>query len=465
MLCIGTCCFDLNGARVCSAVLSVLGGLLLPGPANADDPEAGTLRGHGGPVKSVSVSSNGNSVLTGSFDYSAAIWDAPGEVAPKLVLRLWEHDGAVNSAQFVPGTKRVITASDDGKVALWDMQTGNLVKRFEGHSHKVVSIAVSGDGKVAASAAWDRTVRLWNLETLEAGPVLKGHRNSVNSVVLSSDGRVVFSAGYNGEIRQWDTTSGLLHRVLYKHGWGINVIALLAGEGALLFGSLNGEVGVLDITSGEVIKQLGSHERPVLSVATALEHGQVATGGGDGLIQVWDTRNWKVKYRHKHNYGPVWALDFSGDGKSMYFAGLDDHVALLQMEPDRPFAVAQSKLPRSFQQSEGLGPGELQFARKCSVCHSLGEDHKNRAGPSLIGVFGRRAGSLADYKYSSTLRNSKIVWGAHTIEQLFAEGPENFVPGSKMPLQKMSRREERLALIEYLKRATKVAPGNTQSGG
>jgi cytochrome c len=448
------------------AVLALAGGLVqlgwLTGPLAAADQ---TLRGHGGPVKAVVVSTDGDRVLTGSFDYSMGLWGVAADAAPALVQRVWDHDGAVNAVRFVPGRAQAISASDDGRVALWDLQSGKLVKRFEGHTHKVVAVDVSRDGKVAASAAWDRSVRIWNLADLKAGPVLEGHRNTVNAVALTSDGGKVFSAGYNGEIRQWDVRSGELDRVVYKHGWGVNVIALLAGEGQLLFGALNGSVGVLDLASGNVVRMLERHERPVLAVATALEHGVVATGGGDGLIQVWDTASWQVKFRHEHSFGPVWALDFSGDGKAVYFAGLDDHVAYWQMVPDKPFEVAESKLPRPFQKREGLGPGELQFARKCSICHSLGADHKNRAGPSLIGVFGRRAGTVPGYSYSRTLKESDIVWDAGTIERLFAEGPETFVPGSKMPLQKMTERGERLALIDYLKRATEVAgqrQGETQ---
>ncbi len=448
-----------------TAVVLALGAFLFAGacaaPANAADQ---TLRGHGGPVKSIQVSSDGDRVLTGSFDYSLGLWSIRPNSAPGLEKRIWDHDGAVNAVRFVPGSNRALTAGDDGRVALWDLESGGLIERFEGHTHKIAALAVSGDGRLAASAAWDRTIRIWNLETLEPGPVLEGHRNTVNAVVLSSDGTRVFSAGYNGEIRQWSSATGTLDRVIYKHGWGVNIIALLAGEGQLLFGALDGSVGVLDIQKGNTVKTLEKHERPVLAVATALELGQVATGGGDGLIQVWDTTDWRLKFRHEHGFGPVWALDFSHDGKAMYFAGLDDHVAYWQMEPDKPFAVAKSKLPRPFQRREGLGPGELQFARKCSICHSLGPDHNNRAGPSLIGVFGRRAGSVPGYSYSATLANSTIVWDARTIEQLFADGPENFVPGSKMPLQKMANRGERLALIDYLRRATRVAATNEREG-
>ena len=431
--------------------------------ASADDK---ALRGHGGPVKSIAVAADGKGALTGSFDYSMIYWRLD-EAPARAALRISDHDGAVNGARFVPGTEMAITASDDGTVALWDLKSGDLAHRFKGHSHKVVSVAVSKDGRWAASAAWDRTVRLWDLENRTAGPVLEGHANTVNAVVFSDDGKFVYSAGYAGEIRQWNVATGQLERTIYKHGWGINVLAPTGHGFHLLFGSLDGSVGMVELASGQLVRTLHRFERPVLSLTSLAEQEIVAAGSADGFIYVWDTVSWKAKYRHQFTEGPVWALAFSGDGNGMYFGGLDDHVAYWQMNPDRPFEVAQSEVPRRFQKSEGLDPGERQFARKCSICHSLGKDHANRAGPSLIGVFGRKAGTVPGYSYSQTLLKADFVWDETTIDRLFAEGPDHFVPGSKMPLQKMSKREERLALIEYLKRATTTAAekSSSQSGG
>jgi cytochrome c len=69
-------------------------------------------------------------------------------------------------------------------------------------------------------------------------------------------------------------------------------------------------------------------------------------------------------------------------------------------------------------------------------------------------LFGRRAGTVPGYKYSSALRHSALVWDEETIDALFREGPADYTPGSKMPLQRMPDAEERAALIAFLKRIT-----------
>ncbi|HKJ61346.1 MAG TPA: c-type cytochrome [Hyphomicrobiales bacterium] len=99
-------------------------------------------------------------------------------------------------------------------------------------------------------------------------------------------------------------------------------------------------------------------------------------------------------------------------------------------------------------------PGELEFHRKCSVCHTLTPDGKNRAGPTLYGLFGRRAGTVSGYEYSPALRNSGIVWSEETVSKLFDHGPDVVVPGTKMPIQRLKSVEHRDALIRFLKKAT-----------
>src|SRR6476620_2441942 len=72
-----------------------------------------------------------------------------------------------------------------------------------------------------------------------------------------------------------------------------------------------------------------------------------------------------------------------------------------------------------------------QLWRKCASCHTLEANGRNRAGPRLHGVFGRVAGSVADYRYSDALKNSGIIWTEQTLDA-YLKDAEAFVPGTKM---------------------------------
>lgn len=116
-------------------------------------------------------------------------------------------------------------------------------------------------------------------------------------------------------------------------------------------------------------------------------------------------------------------------------------------------ALAWAAAPALGQHAGDPEKGEALF-RKCVACHTVEENGRNKAGPRLFGLFGRRAGTVADYKYSPALRDSTLVWTPETVDALFAKGPETVVPGSKMPLQTMSDPKDRADLIAFLQRAT-----------
>jgi cytochrome c2 len=89
--------------------------------------------------------------------------------------------------------------------------------------------------------------------------------------------------------------------------------------------------------------------------------------------------------------------------------------------------------------------GAALFAERCAACHAL--DH-NMAGPMLGDLFGRHAGTMASYPYSAALRQSKLVWNPDNLDRWLA-GPQQFVPGSKMPISILDSNTRR-DLIAYL---------------
>jgi cytochrome c len=417
---------------------------------------AGNLVGHGGPVRAIRLPASG-AVFTGSFDYSAIVWDTLAE-PPRAAARFDGFNGAVNALAPIDAGSRFLAAGDDGMVSLADVARQTVVHTFNGHEGKVVGVAVSPDERLAATAGWDRTVRIWDLRRRLAGPVLNGHKAPVNAAAFSQDGAFVYTAGADGMLAEWSVADGAFVRAIAKHGWGINVLDRLKGARHLVYGALNGAVVVVELPAGTSARELAPHNGPVLALAVAERSELLATAGGDGRIRVYRTTDWQPVAEHHNPYGPVWALAFHPDGRSLYYGGLDDFVTRWQFSPQAPFEPVLGDFPRRFQvsrKSDGqLGAGEQEFARKCSVCHTLEPDGRNRAGPTLHKIFGRKAGTVPGYAYSVALRNSPIVWSEATIEKLFELGPDEFTPGSKMPLQKITNAESRKALIDYLKAAS-----------
>ncbi len=432
----------------------------------------GNLMGHGGPIKAIAVDRASGRALTGSFDYAMMVWDVTGEV-PRELARLDQHDGAVNAVAFVSPAEGVastqaLAAGDDGHLSLWDLDGQRRAHRFEGHQAKIVGLAVSQDGRWAATASWDRTARLWDLKARVAGPVLEGHTGPVNAVAFSGDGQSVFTGSADGQIREFRARDGALVRPVHRHGWGVNVLLRLPGSERLVFGSINGDAAVLDTRGGGTVTTLPAASRPILALAAVEKPGLLAVGSGDGMVRVVRLADGSLIEIYQNPFGPVWALAFRDGGTSLYYGGLDDFATLWRISPRADFEPVDTAFPRRFQVSgtpdDAVAQGEIQFARKCSVCHTLEPDGANRAGPTLHGIFGRRIATLPGYPFSEPLKGLDIVWTAETVSKLFELGPEVFTPGSKMPLQKMTDARQRANLIAYLKAASGPPPSPAVDG-
>ncbi|WP_208349299.1 c-type cytochrome [Pseudaestuariivita rosea] len=426
-------------------LIAVLCAVLLPCGALAQD--FFTLKGHGGPVMGIAVSPSGQ-IATASFDNAVGLWS--GETPQWLD----GHEAAVKSVLFVDDT-RIVSAGDDFQVLLWDTETGQ--SRVLGqHQGKIAGLAVSPDGAWIASASWDGTIGLWSMDD-GAARVLTGHSAGVNAVVFSDDGQRLYTASADGSIREWDLSADTEIRVLLSNGFGINTLVLNETGGWLAYGAVDGVTRIVDPRNADSIADFTLDRRPILAMVPSPDLTRLAVGDGEGFIMIIDTAQWQIVRDFRATLkGPIWALAFSQNGQNIHAGGLDDTMyswPIAQMDEIGPMQTAD----RSFlQDPETMENGERQFARKCSICHTLTPGSARRAGPTLHGVFGRKAGTVSDYSYSPTLTNSDIIWDKTTIDALFDEGPDHYIPGSKMPMQRITQQQDRDDLIAFLKRATET---------
>jgi len=92
--------------------------------------------------------------------------------------------------------------------------------------------------------------------------------------------------------------------------------------------------------------------------------------------------------------------------------------------------------------------GEKVF-KKCAACHSINKGGKNKIGPALYNVVGRKVGDVADYKYSKTLASYDKAW---TFEELngFLIKPAVYLKGTKMSYAGLRKEADRASIIKYL---------------
>ena len=203
------------------------------------------LKGHTASVLFGSYSSNGERLVSASRDKTVRVWDA---AAGALLITLAGHTERVNCAAFSPDGKTIASASDDGTIRIWNAETGALFKTLEGHTEEVNSAAYSPDGKTIASASDDGTIRIWNAETGALFKTLKGHRWMVNSAAYSPDGKTIASGGVDEMVRIWDAAAGTLLKKLEGHTGNVEWVGYSPDGKTLGSASEDGTVLIWDVS-------------------------------------------------------------------------------------------------------------------------------------------------------------------------------------------------------------------------
>ncbi|RMZ54109.1 hypothetical protein APUTEX25_002686, partial [Auxenochlorella protothecoides] len=251
------------------------------------------------------------------------------------------HTGRINALRLAEGGGRVLTASEDGTAAAWDVASG--ARLAPGQGSRLKSFAVDAEARRAVTCLWDSTVVVWDLEraqplhTLQrwGGPSqdLQGHTagNAVNEVLITPDGARALSLSKDGTARVWDTSSGACLRVLTGHADSLKGGVLAcppsgpapgAGQATLLLThGLDCSLRLWDVDSGALLR-LWQPEREVVALAqprggvlaAALEGGGVWTAAAAPAgPSAWE-RRWDA-------CGEVGDLALSGDGTKLAAAG------------------------------------------------------------------------------------------------------------------------------------------------
>ncbi|WP_161973992.1 c-type cytochrome [Hwanghaeella grinnelliae] len=421
------------------------------GPGHAD------LVAHTAPVRDIVISKDGHRALTTGFDDLVILWDLETS-EPKL--EFVGHEAAVNAAAFLDDG-RIASVGDDGTLRVWDAKTGKPLLNIQAHSKKSVSVAVSPDGRFIATGAWDRLAKVWDATTGEAVRVFDGHRASINVVAFTGDGKYVLSGGYGGYVWLWPVDpQGGEARLIASTGFPVNDMAVSGDGKVLVVGAADGMVRTFSLPDGKELHEYSGHKGAVLAVAVNGDGGVIASGATDGYLLLWDGGEQPKERLPVEYYRAVWSIAFTPEADAVYAAGVDSVARGWTVATGEPVGGATTpfqpieRVDAALQNSDDIVErGSFHF-RKCAVCHSLSDDGRHRAGPTLEGIFGRKVGTHPGYDYSAALTNSDIVWTPETLSRLFEIGPDVMLPGTKMPLQKLPNQEDRDALVEFLKAKT-----------
>ena len=240
--------------------------------------------------------------------------------------------GGVNSVSYSPDGRHLAIGSDDKKVLIWDMESGES-HLFEGHKGKVTSVAYSPDGKFLASGDSDGKIWIWDL-VCNKSYILGEHGCSVNSVAYSPDGKFLASGDSEGKVWIWNLVCEEI-RVLKDHEGEIRSVVFSPDGIHLAAGGANNVVLLWNLVSGDN-RSLGGFEWGVNSVTFSPDGSQLAFGGFEGMIRVYDFAR-KVSYMlGDYNYvNIINGLAYSPDGMYLVSGSFNRNVQIWDLESEK----------------------------------------------------------------------------------------------------------------------------------
>lgn len=261
------------------------------------------------PVTALAFSSDAQTLFLGFADGRLLGWDWEAET---VTGRFTGHAGAVNAILPLPDGAGLLTAADDGLILRWDGRTGQPVQRLADHSGAVKTLDLSQDGRWLVSGgyrddAFDAPGELfvWDLASGEVVSRLEGHKNGVivvrfvldDTAVLAASGDLelltdVGSEQVDGSLSDcilWDLTAGVPLSTMETLGHDASSIAVLPDDTAVLIGSYYENVTTLfDLVTREPDVRFEGHDDAVSATAVSSDGRRALTGSLDGTLRLWD---------------------------------------------------------------------------------------------------------------------------------------------------------------------------------
>jgi eukaryotic-like serine/threonine-protein kinase len=326
-----------------------------------------------GGAATLAFSPDGKTILTGSPEGTARLWDvATGRSIGQPLV----HQGGVTAAAYSPDGNTALTGSFDGMARLWDAATSRLRGQPFVHqgdvavvpygpggklvrTHAVRAVAYSPDGKTVCTGSLDKTARLWDVATGRPVGQPLMHQGYVEAVAYSPDGKTVLTGSSDGTARLWDVVTGLSTGQPLVHQGGVNVVAYgpdgtivrthavravaYSPDGkTVLTASVDSTARLWDAATGQPVGEGMKMERGgrVTSVAfspdsktivTGSTHGAVEDahlGSTGGSVQLWDAATGVPLGSPLEYQSAVRTVAFSPDGETILVGSSDGRVRL-----------------------------------------------------------------------------------------------------------------------------------------
>ncbi len=272
---------------------------------------------HRGPVTCACHVPDSPLVITSAYDGAVGLFDTQtGDVE-----LLGYHAHLVNRVSVNPAGTMAASCSSDFNIHLWDIAARQRVLIMQGHSDDVEDFVFIDEHR-GASVSRDGRVLLWNLQTGAILHTFRGHTQDVLSISYHQ-GRL-YTSGDDMTLRIWDIEAGQLVKKIGPFDTETDTCSIDPVHKRIVLGCDDGFIRIFALSTGELIVALNAHDAGIKKVACSLHNGDILSAAYDQRLLVWDADSLEVKKELKHQPG-TWERSFnwSADGRFIYAGTFD----------------------------------------------------------------------------------------------------------------------------------------------
>jgi WD40 repeat protein len=239
----------------------------------------------GSAVDAIAYSPNADLIATSMSGNVSHIllWKPDGK---KPIRRLLGHSDMVRDLLFSPDGKKIISASHDKTVKVWDVEVGNILCDLQNHWDWVVKLDLSEDGTRLVSAGYDGIINLWDPNTCELLVALQDD-DIPDSVAISPDASLIAVGERDAAIHLFNDNGDLLRLLVGHEGWSIYDLDFSERGDILVSAGDDGTVRFWDPLTGTLLNtlEIGSEVNNVRFSPDG--HSLVIASGMDQLVEIW----------------------------------------------------------------------------------------------------------------------------------------------------------------------------------
>ena len=316
------------------------------------------LKGHTAAVTTINFSEDGAFLVSAGFGKGETfLWDLESRPESPHTVGVYDgHKRAVLDTAFTLDGERLVTASADTTLCLWNLQTGQLTRRLKGHKSYANSCCTHQPGRsgkdyammnLLASCGDGGLVCLWDLRASKPAAVLEHEWPLLTCTFGRDGGNSLFTAGLDECIQQWDIRKGLsapgsILRTYRGHRDTITGISLSPDGVSLLSNGMDNRLIQWDVRPyissnrdrlvGEYLGGKHGFEKMMLRTAWSADGSSIACGSSDGILNVWSTETRQPVYALPGHHGSVLDVAFHPQQPILASSGVGGEIFLGELE-------------------------------------------------------------------------------------------------------------------------------------